>query len=145
MILVMGIAMAPIPAVAQGASAGSLDPRVRTELEVAREAVWRAYFQGDSSALVRLLPERMTAMRQDRAAIIRDARAFANTGAKYQGIEFTGNEFFVSGDVAIVWSHYVVRLTDRDGKPIPMTGRAIELFVRHNGTWINPHWTLQEK
>src|SRR4051812_34242784 len=33
-----------------------VDSLVRTELVSAREAVWRAYFQGDSAALVRLLP-----------------------------------------------------------------------------------------
>jgi hypothetical protein len=119
-----------------------IDPRIRDELVTAREAVWRAYFQGDSAALVRLLPERMTAMGRDRAGIIRDAQGYAQGGGKYVGIEFSDESFFVNGNTAVLWSHYVAHLVDKAGKRNDVKGRAIELFVNENGRWINPHWHL---
>lgn len=121
-----------------------LDSATRSELVAAREAVWRAYFQGDSAALVRMLPEKMVAMGQDRAAIIRDAQSFARSGGKYVGMEFTENQFFVNGSTAILWSHYVAHTTGLGGKPNKMAGRAIELFVKVDGRWINPHWHLDQ-
>ena len=119
-----------------------IDPRVHSELVTAREAVWRAYFQGDSAALVRLLPEKMIAMGRDRAEIIQDARGFARGGGKYVGMDFSDESFFVNGATAVLWSHYVAHLIDKSGKPNDIKGRAIELFVRENGHWINPHWHL---
>jgi ketosteroid isomerase-like protein len=127
---------------AQAPSTTPIDPRVRAELVVAREAVWRAYFQGDSSALVRLLPERMTAMGRDRAEIIHDAMSYARSGGKYAGMEFTDEEFFVNGSTAVLWSHYVAHLTSGAGTPNDEKGRAIELFVKEKGRWVNPYWHL---
>lgn len=127
-------------------SAGQvIDPRVRAELVTAREAVWRAWFQGDSAALVKLLPERMTAMGQDRAGIIRDAQEFKRGGGKFIRMEFTDDQFLVNGNTAIVWSHYVAHLTDGKGVPNQRKGRAIEIFVRDGGRWINPHWHLDDE
>lgn len=123
----------------------SLDASTKVALITAREAVWRAYFQGDTAALVRLLPEKMVAMGRDRAAIIQDAKAFAKEGGKYLGIAFTQDQFFVNGNTAILWSHYDARLTDAAGKPNSMSGMAIELFVKQDGRWINPHWHLDAK
>jgi ketosteroid isomerase-like protein len=120
----------------------SIDPLLRAELVQAREAVWRAFFQGDSAALVMLLPERMIAMDENRAGIIHDAIGFARNGGKYVGMEFTDETFFVDGNSAVLWSHYVAHLTDGAGKATEMKGRAIELFVKQDGRWVNPHWHL---
>ena len=129
-------------AAAQSARAqDSPDPATRAALVAAREAVWRAYFQGDSAALVQLLPERMTAMGRDRADIIRDSQGFVKAGGGFVRMEFTQDEFFVNGNTAILWSRYVAHTTMK-GKPNEMSGRAIELFVKENGRWINPHWHL---
>jgi hypothetical protein len=38
-----------------------------------------------------------------------------------------------------------VHLLDDKGKPMRRPGRAIELFVRERGKWVNPHWHLDEK
>lgn len=136
--LLLALVGAAPPAAAQV----PIDSTTRSELLVAREAVWRAFFQGDSVALLGLLPERMVAMEQDRAGIIRDALAFQRSGATYRGIEFSDDRFFLSGNTAILWSHYVAHTADPDGTPVDRSGRAIELFVKVDGRWINPHWHL---
>ncbi len=121
----------------------SVDSTVRAQLIVARDSVWRAYFAGDSAALVRLLPETMVGMGQDRAEIIANAQGFARGGGRLEKIEFSCDEFFVSGDVAVVFSNY--RTDVREGDRLSVTtGRAIELFERRNGSWINPSWHLDE-
>ena len=117
------------------------DPR--PALIVARDAVWRAYFEGDSAKLVELLPDTMVAMGKHRADIIRDAQAFVADSGRFLGIRFSDDEFYVRGDVALVFSRYRVDLV-RGGKPAPMTGRAIELFEKRNGRWINPSWHLDD-
>lgn len=130
------------PTFGQAPSALPIDPRLRTELVSAREAVWRAYFQGDSATLVHLLPERMTAMGRDRTDVIRDAMTYARGGGKYVSMEFTQEEFFVNGSTAILWSHYLAHLANSAGEPDEIKGRAIELFTRVHGRWINPYWHL---
>ena len=117
------------------------DPR--PALILARDAVWRAYFGGDSAKLVELLPDTMVAMGKHRADIIRDAQAFVADSGRFLGIRFSDDEFYVRGDVALVFSRYEVNLTRR-GKPAPMSGRAIELFEKRNGRWINPSWHLDD-
>jgi hypothetical protein len=140
---ILAFALAPISATAQQTQ--NIDAATRAELVTAREAVWRAFYQGDSAALVQLLPERMTAMGENRAQIIRSAIEMKRSGVRYQRMEFTNDQFFVNGNVAVVWSDYVVHLLDGKGKPMRRPGRAIELFVRERGRWINPHWHLDEK
>jgi hypothetical protein len=123
----------------------TLSPSIRAELTQARAAVWRAYFTGDSSALVRLLPEHMTAMPQERRDIIRDARRFVQDGGKFVSIDFADDRFFADGNVAIVWSRYTVHLADAAGAAQLQEGCAIELFVKAGNRWINPHWHLDMK
>jgi hypothetical protein len=140
---ILFLALAPVSLTAQQAQ--TIDAATRAELVTAREAVWRAFYQGDSAALVRLLPERMTAMGEDRAGIIKSAIAMKRSGVRYQRMEFTNDQFFLNGNVAVVWADYVVHLLDNKGKPMRRPGRAIELFVREQGKWINPHWHLDDK
>ena len=120
----------------------ALDTATLNALIAAREAVWRAYFEGDSARLVELLPEQMFAM-HDRAQIIADSRGFVAGGGKFVGITFTDDRFFVRGDVAHVQSRYRVALTN-GGKPDTMSGFAIELFEKRDGRWINPSWHLDD-
>ena len=121
----------------------SLDRQTLDELIAAREGVWRAFFQADSTRLVALLPDTMFAMGKHRADIIADAKGFAANGGRFVGISFTDDNFFVRGDVALVQSRYRVELTE-GGKPAVMSGVAIELFERRNGKWINPSWHLDD-
>lgn len=127
-----------VPAAAQTAA------RPPAQLLADREAVWRAYFEGDSARLTELLPERMNGMDgKHRADIIRDARAFAAGGGQFIGITFEDRDYYERGDVAITWARYRVRLRNTQG-PFEMNGVAIELFERRDGRWINPSWHLHE-
>ena len=117
---------------------------MRAQLVEAREAVWRAYFAGDSARLVELLPEQMVAMGKDRAGIIAEAQELVRGGGRLVNLEFRCDEFFVSGDVAVVYSDYHAEVRGMD-KPWVMRGRAIEVFERKNGRWINPSWYLDER
>lgn len=116
----------------------------RDALITARAAVWRAYFEADSARLVQLLPERMVAMGKHRADIIRDAQGFVANGGRFVGITFSDDEFYVRGSIALVFSKYQVALTQQ-GKLTSMSGRAIELFEKRDGRWINPSWHLDDE
>ena len=132
---------AEMPCVAPSSS--PIDSSTRAQVVEAREAVWRAYYAGDSARLAELLPERMVGMGQDRAGIIADAQESARSGTRLLDIGFTCDEFFLSGDVAVVYSNYVTSM-ERGGKRSEEAGRAIELFERRDGKWINPSWHLDQ-
>lgn len=119
------------------------DSATRAELISARDAVWRAYYQGDTTTLGRLLPEPMFGMGQSRANIIASAAAFGQ-GRTLHGITFMCDEFYVSGDVAVVLSNYRVD-HEHGGTRAVDAGRAIEVFERRDGRWINPYWHLDPR
>jgi len=48
------------------------------------------------------------------------------------------------GDVAIVWSSYVVE-TEVDGKRSLGSSRVTEIFVWQHGRWTNPGWHTDEE
>ena len=129
---------------ARGESPSTLpSPSERTELVAARDAVWKAWFAGDSARLVELLPERMVGMGQDRAAIIADAVAFRQAGGRLDSIAFADDEIVVRDGMAVVYARYRVHTTMREQRD-SMVGTAIELFVRQDGRWINPSWHLHQ-
>jgi hypothetical protein len=115
----------------------------RAALMAARDAVWRAYFDGDSLGLMAALPERMTGMGKDRDAIIADAMAFRQGGGKLVSVTFANDEFHVRGGMALVLSNYRV-VTTMNGTEQVMAGRAIELFTLEGGRWVNPFWHLDD-
>jgi ketosteroid isomerase-like protein len=119
-------------------------PAQHSALVAARDAVWRAYFHGDSLGLVAALPERMTGMGKHRDAIIADAIGFRQSGGKLVSVTFTNDEFLVQGDMALVLSNYRV-ITSHDGKESVMAGKAIEVFTLQSGRWINPYWHLDDQ
>jgi hypothetical protein len=51
------------------------------------------------------------------------------------------DEFYISGDVAVVLSNYRVDHEHTRARDVD-TGRAIEVFERRDGRWINPYWHL---
>lgn len=110
----------------------------------AREAVWRAYFTGDSALLVSLLPEEMVGMGETRAQIIANSLAFARGSRRYEGITFSDDEFILSDSLAVTFANYEVKLSE-NGKPMPRRGRAIEVFRLRDGRWTNPSWHLHDK
>ncbi len=124
-------------------AAASPSPSDSTALLAAREAVWRAYFAGDSTGLVELLPEHMVGMPQDRAEIIADARRFRAGGGVLREIAFSDDEIVMRDGIAVTYARYRV-LLENAGKRDSMTGFAIELFVKEGGRWTNPSWHLHE-
>jgi hypothetical protein len=120
-------------------------PDQKTEILKTREAVWRAWFANDTAALKELVPAETIVFSSDEAKwkyqadILRTAAEFQAGGGKLTRLEFPRTEVQQFGDVAVVWSNFVVE-TETNGKKSVDAGRASEIFVRRNGRWVNPGW-----
>ena len=135
-------------AAAQQGDTSAVDARTRAELEAARDAIWRAWFEHDTVALARLLPAAAAAGEpngwQARDAILAGSRAFAASGTRFLAVRFTNTRFQRHGDVAVLFSEYTVE-TERGGNRSESGGQATEVFVRANGVWQNPFWYLAHR
>ena len=130
-----------------GSSSNQLhaQPQSDSQLLQVRDAVWRAWFSDDENALHALVPPDTIVISggeekwKHQAEIFQSAADFRSSGNRLIRLEFPHTEVQHFGDVAIVWSDYVVE-TESQGKRSVSTGRATEIFVRHNGQWTNPGW-----
>jgi hypothetical protein len=118
----------------------------RKELLAAREAVWRAWFAGDTGALEkRLPPELVTVESSDtfgtRASNLENSRGFAASGGKLTRLVFPRTEFQVYGSTVILYTTYEMELV-KEGKTSTERGVATEIFVKQNGRWQNTGWQL---
>lgn len=135
-ILVLGLLLAPGMAYGQDE---------RGQILKVRESVWRAWFANDAKALERLVPPDTIVISSDEAKwknqadILRTAAEFQASGGKLLRLEFPRTEIQRFGDVAIIWTSYLVE-TEENGKRVVSSGRATEIFVRRNGEWVNPGW-----
>ncbi|MGD1078744.1 MAG: nuclear transport factor 2 family protein [Candidatus Sulfotelmatobacter sp.] len=128
-------------------SAGTLSAQKQNDEQLlrVRETVWRTWFAGDTKALAELVPPETIVMSggeekwKNQADVLRTAMEFHANGGKLVRLEFPRTEVQHFGDVAIVWSSYVVE-TEVDGKRSSSTGRVTEIFVRQHGRWTNPGW-----
>jgi ketosteroid isomerase-like protein len=77
----------------------------------------------------------------DRAASLAGSEEFARGGGKLTRLEFPRTEIQAYGDVAFVYSTYLVEFTS-EGQPVVQEGRATEVFVRRRGKWLHPGWHL---
>jgi ketosteroid isomerase-like protein len=117
----------------------------RGEILKVRESVWRAWFANDAKALERLVPADTIVISSDEAKwknqadVLRTAAEFQAGGGKLLRLEFPRTEIQRFGDVAIIWTSYLVE-TEENGKRTVNSGRATEIFVRRNGGWVNPGW-----
>jgi ketosteroid isomerase-like protein len=117
----------------------------RGEILKVRESVWRAWFANDAKALERLVPPDTIVISSDQetwknqADILRTAAEFQADGGKLVRLEFPHTEIQRFGDVAIIWTSYLVE-TEENGKREVVSGRATEIFVHRNGEWVNPGW-----
>jgi ketosteroid isomerase-like protein len=115
------------------------------ELLQVREQVWRAWFDGDTKTVQQLVPSDSIVMSasdprwKTQADVLEGASEFHNGGGKLLRLEFPRTEVQHFGDVAIVWSAYLVE-TEEQGKRSTSTGRITEIFVRRDGRWVNPGW-----
>ena len=121
------------------------EPEKKSLLE-AREAVWRAFFAGDRAALEKLLPEELVTMEPqggwgNRRAVLDASAQFAAGGGKLVRLEFPKTEIQAYGYTAMVYSNYLYEL-DQGGKRSTNAGRVTEVFVLHNGAWVNPSWHM---
>jgi hypothetical protein len=120
-------------------------PNGQEELLKTREAVWRAWFAGDTKILERLVPADTIAISsgeekwQDQAQIFQSAVQFHASGGKLLRLEFPRTEIRRYGSVAILYSQYLYEI-EAGGKRSVSSGRATETFVLHDGTWTNPGW-----
>jgi ketosteroid isomerase-like protein len=110
-----------------------------------RESVWRAWFAGDTGLLEKLVPPDTVVISagdkrwKRQADVLKEAAAFHASGARLTRLEFPKTIVQHFGNVAIVWSDYVVEI-ESAGKRSTSSGRATEIFVLHAGTWLNPGW-----
>jgi ketosteroid isomerase-like protein len=117
----------------------------RGQILKVRESVWRAWFANDTKALERLVPPETIVISSDEAKwknqadVLRTAAEFQAGGGKLLRLEFPRTEIQGFGDVAIIWTSYVVE-TEENGKRSVSSGRATEIFVRRDGQWVNPGW-----
>ena len=71
------------------------------------------------------------------------AAEFQVGGGKFVGLEFPHTEVQRFGEVAIVWSEYLVE-TETNGKRSLSSSRASEIFVLRQGQWTNPGWHTED-
>ena len=117
----------------------------RGQLLKVREAVWRAWFANDAQALRDLVPPGTIVISagepewKHQAEVLQSAVDFQAQGGKLIRLEFPRTEIQRFGDVAILYSAYIVE-TEMKGKRSVNSGRATEVFVLHDGHWTNPGW-----
>jgi len=128
-------------------SAASLASQRRNDQQLlsTREAVWRAWFAGDTATIEKLVPPGAIVISggekewKDQAYVMRSAAEFHAGGGKLVRLEFPHTEVQHFGNVAVVWSTFVVE-TEVNGKRESSSGRATEIFVWQHGHWSNPGW-----
>jgi len=115
------------------------------DLLQAREKVWRAWFDGDAATLKAMVPPDTIVMSVDdknwrhQQDVLEASAKFHAEGGKLVRLEFPRTEVQHYGDVAIIWSSYLAE-TETQGKRSVDAGRITEIFVRRDGSWINPGW-----
>ncbi|MBS1788804.1 MAG: nuclear transport factor 2 family protein [Acidobacteria bacterium] len=126
----------------------NLPQQVRQQILTAREAVWRAFFTNDQAELDKLVPADTIVLEGSaekpfvrKAEIMESAKQLAQSGSKLVRLEFPQTEIQVYGNTAILYTTYLYELENK-GERHTSTGRATEIFVWRNGTWVNPGWHM---
>lgn len=120
------------------------------ELLHTRESVWRAWFAGDTRTLEELVPPETIVMSggekewKRQKDVLRSSDEFHSRGGKLIRLEFPQTEIQHFGDVAIIWSTYVLE-TEVGGKRSRGSSRVTEIFVYRHGHWTNPGWHTDEE
>ena len=131
---------------ARGSELQQLPEPVKQKLLAEREHVWKAYFANERSYLELALPQELIAIDpggdwSSRDTVLSGAERFAQSGSKLTSIEFPKTEIQSYGNVAQVYSTYVLQFDGPKGKSRE-AGRATETFVYRDGRWINTGWHL---
>jgi Domain of unknown function (DUF4440) len=110
-----------------------------------REAVWRSWFANDANTLRELVPPGTIVISsgeplwKHQSEVLQSAVDFQAQGGRLIRLEFPRTEIQRFGDVAILYSQYMVE-TEMKGKRSVSAGRATEVFVLQHGHWTNPGW-----
>lgn len=124
-----------------------LDGDDRKALLAAREAVWRAWFAGDTAALAKLIPPELITIDPgsdtfgSRQSNVDGSKQFAASGGKLTRLVFPKTEIQSYGNTAIIYTTYELDLVS-GGTPSTERGTATEMFVRRDGKWLNTGWQL---
>jgi ketosteroid isomerase-like protein len=119
----------------------------KKQLLAAREAVWRAWFGGDTAVLGKALPPELVTIEPDGSfgtlkSNLDGSRGFAAAGGKLTRLVFPKTEIQAYGATAILYTTYEMDLLS-DGKKTTQKGAATEVFVRRpDGRWVNTGWQL---
>jgi hypothetical protein len=119
----------------------------RTAILTAREAVWRAWFSGDTDALSKLVPPDLITIEPNsetfgsRTSNVEGSRGFAASGAKLTRLVFPKTEFQAYGNTVTLYTTYELDIAG-GGKTRTERGVATEMFVQQDGRWINVGWQL---
>jgi ketosteroid isomerase-like protein len=124
-------------------------PQERAQILEAREAVWRAWFAGDTTRLTTLVPPELITLEDsddfgNRASTIEGSRGFAKSGGKLTRLVFPRTELQAYGQTVILYTTYEMDLTEA-GQTRTDRGVATEVFVRQNGKWVNTGWQLARR
>ena len=139
--------IAAVIAILAGGSAKSFPANQddRGQLLKVRESVWRSWFANDASTLRKLVPPETIVISsgepqwKHQSEVLQSAVDFQAQGGRLVRLEFPRTEIQRFGDVAILYSQYIVE-TEMKGKRSVSSGRATEVFVLHDGQWTNPGW-----
>ena len=119
----------------------------RDAVLAAREAVWRAWFAGDTDRLSKLVPPELMTIESGSdtfgtlASNLKASRGFAASGGKLTRLAFPRTQFQAYGGTVILYTTYEMDLTT-GGKTSTEHGVATEVFVQQDGAWINTGWQL---
>jgi len=119
----------------------------KKDLFTAREAVWRAWFAGDTKQLSSLLPPELVTIEPSSARFgtlksnLEASRGFAAGGGKLTRLAFPTTEIQAYGATVILYTTFEMDVVE-GGKTRTSKGAATEVFVRRDGRWINTGWQL---
>jgi ketosteroid isomerase-like protein len=123
------------------------DAAIDPEVLVAREAAWRAFYDGDVKALGDVLPEDFIGINMNagpftnRAQILDAARVFRERGGRLVRLTFPETQAQQFGDVVVLYGRFEV-VFQSGGAEHTRRGRLTEMFVRRDGKWLHPGWHL---
>ncbi len=119
----------------------------KRSLLTAREAVWRAWFAGDTAQLGTLLPPELVTVEGSPdfgtlASNLDGSRGFKASGGRLSRIAFPRTEMQVYGRTAVLYTTYEMDLVS-GGATKTERGVATEIFVQQpDGRWVNTGWQL---
>jgi len=118
----------------------------RKAILAAREAVWRAWFGGDTAALARMVPPELVTIEGSGAfgklaTNLEGSRGFAASGGKLTRLDFPRTEIQAYGNTAVLYTTYEMDILS-GGATTSGRGVATEVFVQQGDRWINTGWQL---